>query len=340
VKYCYNCAQQLTLGTENFCPKCGIDLKQQRAGEKDSNYSIGITDTKGDILGAGFSGSGNIIGKEVAYTVQGNILNFNISGGSSISKEFIEQLQKMVAVPTQLESQTSPSQSTTEDNMIRLEETNTTKQQISNILNEVNKIDNEKGTQIQEVKAGDLQISRNQLLLKEYVLKGNEHHFKKEYSEAIEWYDKAIEINPNYVDAWNNKGIALEYSGKHKEAIEYYDKALQLDPKYVDAWNNKGLALYNSGKHKEAIEYYDKALQLDPGFPIAWNNKGLALYKLGKYDEAIESYDQAIKIMPDYANAWYNKGVTLDKLGRHNEAKECHNKDKELRGWIKRKKWF
>src|SRR5207244_7658023 len=104
--------------------------------DDNKNNSIGIQETKGDILGTGFSGSGNVTGKGVTYTVQGNVLNFNIS--ESISKEFIEQLQKMLAVPTQLESQTSSSQSNREDNMIKLEETSDKKQQISNVLDEVN----------------------------------------------------------------------------------------------------------------------------------------------------------------------------------------------------------
>jgi Flp pilus assembly protein TadD len=44
-----------------------------------------------------------------------------------------------------------------------------------------------------------------------------------------------LEINPNDADAWNNKGLALDNLGKSTEAIEYYNKALQIDPKYVNA---------------------------------------------------------------------------------------------------------
>jgi tetratricopeptide (TPR) repeat protein len=88
-----------------------------------------------------------------------------------------------------------------------------------------------------------VQISKNELSLKELILKGNEHYYNKEYNEAIECYDKALEIDPKDADTLNNKGNALDNLGKHKEAIECYDKALEIDPKHAIVLNNKGNAL-------------------------------------------------------------------------------------------------
>jgi tetratricopeptide (TPR) repeat protein len=88
-----------------------------------------------------------------------------------------------------------------------------------------------------------MQISKNELSLKEIILKGNEHSYNKEYRQAIEYYDKALKIDPKYALALNNKGLALDKLGKYNEAIQSYDKALEIDPKYALALNNKGLAL-------------------------------------------------------------------------------------------------
>jgi tetratricopeptide (TPR) repeat protein len=313
MKFCHQCGYQLTLGTERFCSECGQNLEQKLVGRKDDDdKSTVITDTKGDVFGAGISGSGNFIGKEVAYTVQGNILNFNISGGS-ISSELVEQFQKMLAVPTQLESQTSPSKRTTKDNVIKQEEA--TKQQIDNVLNELNKIEDKSGTKIQEIKAGDLQISRKELLLKESRLKANIYYYKEEYDEAIKCYDKVLEIDPNDIFALNNKGLALDDLGKHDEAIKCYDKVLEIDPNYAAAvWYNKGLALYHLGNYNEAIKCYDKALEIDPSYINALINKGNALCYLSNYNEAIKCYDKVLEIDPNHVGVLNNKELALEKI--------------------------
>ena len=59
-------------------------------------------------------------------------------------------------------------------------------------------------------------------------------------------------------------GNELLNEGKYDEAIVYYDKALEIKPNDVDALNNKGLALYNLERYEEAITYYEKALEIDP----------------------------------------------------------------------------
>ncbi|MDQ3848049.1 MAG: tetratricopeptide repeat protein, partial [Thermoproteota archaeon] len=123
-----------------------------------------------------------------------------------------------------------------------------------------------------------------------------------EYQDAIELYDMALEVNPRYVKAWYNKGLALSKLGQDEEsiecfnqAIECFNQAIELDPKYGDAWNNKGLALTKLGKYEEAIACYNQAIELNPKYADAWNNKGLALSKLGRQEEAIACFNQAIE---------------------------------------------
>ena len=137
-------------------------------------------------------------------------------------------------------------------------------------------------------------------------------------------------FDSNDVWGWRNKGGALYFLGKYDEAIECYDKAIEIDPDNQVVWNNKGLALNSLGKYDEAIVSYDKAIEIDPTDADAWNNKGLALNSLGKYDEAIVSYDKAIEIDPTDADAWNNKGLALNSLGNDNEAKKCYDKSREL----------
>ena len=105
------------------------------------------------------------------------------------------------------------------------------------------------------IKAGDVQVSLTLLSLKHIMLEGNEYLYKRNNFMALEHYDQAIEIDPNYADSWNNKAIALHNLRKFKEAIDCCDMAIKINPSYADAWNNKGVSLGKLGKYKNAIEY-------------------------------------------------------------------------------------
>jgi tetratricopeptide (TPR) repeat protein len=86
---------------------------------------------------------------------------------------------------------------------------------------------------------------------------------QRKYDEAIQAYDKAIELNPEYSD-WYHKGIALASQGKHDEAIQAYDKAIELNPKYSDAWINKGNILFCQHKYNETVQALEKGFKLNP----------------------------------------------------------------------------
>ena len=290
--FCHNCGHKLDLGVEKFCPNCGTNLRVST--DTKDGIAAHISGTSGDVIGIGLTGSGNITGKEVGYIIQGNVINLQISG--NVSTEMLDSLQRIIAAPTQIEQASVISKATIptkEEIKTKLEESTNTQQQIKSILEEVNNIGEKAGTEIQEIKVGDLQISKNELSLKEIILKGNEHYYKKEYEEAIRNYDKAIRINPKYAAVHNNKGRSLYHSKRYKEAIECSKRAVELDRKYPDAWMNIGRSLYKLGKYEEAIENLDKAVELVPHYAYALNKKGLALLKLGKVKEAEKYFNRA-----------------------------------------------
>jgi len=64
-----------------------------------------------------------------------------------------------------------------------------------------------------------------------------------DYEKAIEYFKRAIKLNPNYAAAFSNTGIAFYRLGCLQKAIEYFDKAIEADPKYVKAYNYKVLVL-------------------------------------------------------------------------------------------------
>jgi tetratricopeptide (TPR) repeat protein len=198
----------------------------------------------------------------------------------------------------------------------------------------------------------------------EFFRRGNLSFNLIQLNDALESYDKSIELKPDHVDAWNNKGlllikldnyeeaincfdhglkiiqtpyllnnkaIALSYLNKSSEAMEFYEKAISLNPNSYQALSNKGLLLSNANKLEEALECYNEAIKINRNNASIWSNRAIVLKKLGKDQEALESHDTALKLEPNSALLWYNKGNLLMENEKNNDAIECYNKALKLK---------
>src|SRR5690349_2106407 len=144
------------------------------------------------------------------------------------------------------------------------------------------------------------------------VDKGNALLDQGNYTQAIQYFEKALAIDPNDKVALANKGSALSSLGNYTQAIQYYDKSLAIDPNYDVALYNKGNALFLQGNYTQAIQYYDKVLAIDPNdnvalYKVALRSKGNALGELGNYTQAIQYYDKSLAIDQNDKVALANK---------------------------------
>jgi tetratricopeptide (TPR) repeat protein len=73
--------------------------------------------------------------------------------------------------------------------------------------------------------------------------KGTAYHSLNQYSNAIDAFNKSIEIDPQFKEAWNNKGESLKSQGNYDEAIKAFDKAIEIDPNYTNAIEGRQEAL-------------------------------------------------------------------------------------------------
>ena len=120
------------------------------------------------------------------------------------------------------------------------------------------------------------------------------------------------EVNKSTV--WNNLGMAYAKLGNFNKALECFENAISLNPNFHKVWYNKGLVLAILDRYKEAIKCYDKALEINPNYVSAWVNKGNALVELCKYEEAVECYDKALEIDPNNELAKINKIIAINKM--------------------------
>ena len=133
----------------------------------------------------------------------------------------------------------------------------------------------------------------------------------KQYDAAINSYKQAIKIKPDFADAHNNMGNALQDKGELDAAIDSYKQALKIKPDFAEAYYNMGNALKEKGELDAAIDSYKKALKIKPDYADAHSNMGVALQDKGEPDAAIDSYKQALKVKPDYAEAHRNLSAII-----------------------------
>ncbi len=154
---------------------------------------------------------------------------------------------------------------------------------------------------------------------------------EQDYGNAITSWEKVLAINPDYHEAWYNRGVALSALGRKEEAIQSYDKAVDIKPDYHEAWNNRGVALSNLGRREEAVQSYDKAVDIKLDLHDAWYNRAVGLAALGRNEEAVQSYDRAVALKLDFHDAWYNRGKALCDLGRKEEAVQSYDKAVDIK---------
>ena len=141
-----------------------------------------------------------------------------------------------------------------------------------------------------------------------------------ELDEAVASYHKALAIKPDYAEAHCNLGAALQGLGRVDEAVASYHKALAIKSDFAAGHYNLGNALRDLGRLDEAVASYHQALSLKPDYVDVLSNLGLALQELGKLEEAVASYHQVLAIKPDFAEVHSNLGNALQDLGRLDEA--------------------
>ena len=136
--------------------------------------------------------------------------------------------------------------------------------------------------------------------------------------EAVEKYEKAIQLKPNFAGALANLGTALDRLGRKTEAKARFEEAMRLDN--TEAAVGLGQLLDENGEVTAAMARYEEVLRLDPQNADAHYNLARCLGMLGRSAEAQQHYAEALRIQPDSADTHIQFGVELAKSGQETEA--------------------
>lgn len=130
-----------------------------------------------------------------------------------------------------------------------------------------------------------------------------------DYAEAVRLFTRALDdglSGPNRSIAFNNRGVVYIRQGQYGLAIEDYNEAIRLRPDYADAFNNRGNAYGRKGKYDRAIEDYNQAVRLKPDYALALRNRGRAYYALDQHSQAAADFTKDLDLGPKeaYAALW------------------------------------
>lgn len=136
------------------------------------------------------------------------------------------------------------------------------------------------------------------------------------YKEALDSFIQFLKISKalNHY-AYFNMGNCYRNLKQHDEAIQAFEKAASIEPQFIAAYLNLAHLLYELGKYKEALPVFEKVLVLDPNRMDALYSKAYALKELGKTKESVEAYDKIIELKPFDYEAYLRKGHLLAATG-------------------------
>ena len=145
---------------------------------------------------------------------------------------------------------------------------------------------------------------------------------KDDCEKALPYFEKAVESDSNYAEAWAQSGFCNEKLGRHAEALEASKKAVTLRPS-AESFFNIGLASFYLKQYKDAVDAYRQSIKLDPyNSADAQFALGLVYRDWGKPDDEIQAYKQAIRLRPDYTAAYERLGSRYLKSKKYSEAVE------------------
>lgn len=135
------------------------------------------------------------------------------------------------------------------------------------------------------------------------------------YDQAIQSYQAALEVWPDYAEARVGLGNAHQAKGQYDEAIEDYKEALAIEPANPHVYVGLGKIYYNEKQlYHESVAAYQKAIALDPKLLDAHMSLGELYEEKGLYDEAIARYTHVLSLEPRHPGATYGLALAYEKV--------------------------
>ena len=154
--------------------------------------------------------------------------------------------------------------------------------------------------------------------------------YNKDYNKALETFNEAVQLNPDYYRGYYGCGTAYKDLNNYELAITNFNRSIELNPNDTSAYYSRGVAYAALKNYDAAIADYNKAIELNPNFAATYNNRGIAYKDLKQYKKAIADFTKCIELDSKSMWAYKMRGDCYQELGEIEKANADFAKAREL----------
>ena len=150
------------------------------------------------------------------------------------------------------------------------------------------------------------------------------------WDKAMLHFNRAVEIDPTYADAYGQLGLMYYRQKDYPKAMENYNKSLQFKQNNAKVYSNMGIIFFEQGNLNKAREVYEKAISIDPRFVDARRNLGSVYAQMKQFDQAILHFKEALKYEPNNATINLYLGFVYRDKGDNATSQQYLNRAYQL----------
>jgi tetratricopeptide (TPR) repeat protein len=142
-------------------------------------------------------------------------------------------------------------------------------------------------------------------------------------TQSIHYLEQAIAIYPDYLDAYNNLGIAYKMKGEQQKAIAVFQRNIKKDPAYAKNYYNLATAYLELKQYEQAIRYLEAYVSQVPGSASAYYLLGKAAGHLNRFDQAVSYLNQGLRLDPNHPDILYFLGMAYGFSKEYEKADQA-----------------
>ncbi|WP_377473248.1 MAG: tetratricopeptide repeat protein [Microcoleus anatoxicus] len=175
-------------------------------------------------------------------------------------------------------------------------------------------------------KARSLQTNLSEKAGNIHLREGMSLAFQGEHHQAIEKYNRAIQLNPNLASAYHSRGSSRYHLQDVQGAIQDWNQCLTLAPNYSIAYKSLAFAYHDLEDYQKALEYCNEAIRLKPDDSLYYSQRAQTRCSLKDYQRATDDCNQALQLMPENSHAYHVRGRIYQAVEDYQAAIEDYSR--------------